>query len=580
MKLRKRKKEEVSNDALFYANLIIEKRIKSGKKIRLAIERFLRDLEKSKSDDFEYFFDLEEGKKVVKFIELLPDISTGEKVNLALFQKFIILNLFGWKHKKTGYRRYKKAYISMARKNGKSVLVGGIALYLLLFGKHPSLDRQIFATANSKDQAKLVYKMITSQLNKLREKSKTIKKRTKMLQNEIQNTFDGSLVKPLSKDVSNKDGLNTLLAIFDEYHESKTEEMLEVMESSQTLQKEGLILIISTAGFELNAPMHRIEYKYIGDLLDQKFTDENYFALCYEQDDTKEISNEKNWIKSNPLLENESLEELISDNIRKRLKESREKNNLHGILVKNFNIWQSSSERSFIHIQDWVKNQLSDDEFISLKGREVFFGVDLSRTIDLSSVGWIIPIEEKKAFLVGNHSFVGTKGGLDMKIQKDKIDYRKLEEKGLCSITKSDSGVIDYKEIIKFINDFVDTNELIVKGVMYDPYSSPPFITELENKYVLIEVRQGFQTLSPATKDFEVKVLEGKIIFYKNELLEIAINNSIVINTNDAIKINKDKNRNKIDPVISLINGWTQSLHHDFEKPELNDFILSDDFSF
>jgi phage terminase large subunit-like protein len=490
------------------------------------------------------------------------------------------LNLFGWKHKKTGYRRYKKAYISMARKNGKSVLVGGIALYLLLFGKHPSLDRQIFATANSKDQAKLVYKMITSQLNKLREKSKTIKKRTKMLQNEIQNTYDGSLVKPLSKDVSNKDGLNTLLAIFDEYHESKTEEMLEVMESSQTLQKEGLILIISTAGFELNAPMHRIEYKYIGDLLEQKFNDENYFALCYEQDDTKEISNEKNWIKSNPLLENESLEELISDNIRKRLKESREKNNLHGILVKNFNVWQSSSERSFIHIQDWVKNQLSDEEFISIKKREVYFGVDLSRTTDLSSVGWIIPIEEKKAFLIGNHSFVGTKGGLDMKIQKDKIDYRKLEEKGLCSITKSDSGVIDYKEIIKFINDFVEENDLIVKGVMYDPYSSPPFITELENKYTLIEVRQGFQTLSPATKDFEVKVLEGKIIFYKNELLEIAINNSIVINTNDAIKINKDKNRNKIDPVISLINGWTQSLHHDFEKPEINDFILSDEFSF
>jgi phage terminase large subunit-like protein len=578
MKVRKPRKEEIGNDILYYANLVKEKKIKASKKVVQAAERFLNDLEKSKDPDFEYEFKIEKVNKVIKFMEMLPDISTGKAVNLALFQKFIIGNLYGWVSKKTGYRRFTKAYISMARKNGKSVLISGLAIYELLLGEYPKLDRQIYASANSREQARIVYKMIVSQLKKLQSKSDVIKKQTKILQNEIRAINSDSVIKPVSKEANSLDGLNTLMAVLDEYHASKTTEILDVMESSQSQQKQPLIIIISTAGFNLNSPMAAIEYPYITNLLEGKIVNENYFAICYEQDSLKELNKIDYWIKSNPLLEIDDLKETMISNISKKLSEAREKNNLHGVIVKNFNMWQSASKESYINADDWNQNKIEVRP--EIKGRNVYIGVDLSRTIDLSSISYIIPIDEQEKFFVDSFSFVGTKGGIENKIKKEKIDYIELEKKGYCSITTKESGVIDYKEIINYIKDFVELNELTVKGIMYDEYSAAPFITELEDIYPLINVRQGLKTLSPATKSFKIEVLEGNILHLGNPLLDIAINNSVLTSINDAVMIDKKVNRNKIDPIAALINGWVIALDYEFNEKDLNEFYNSEDFSF
>ncbi|PJN91242.1 terminase large subunit domain-containing protein, partial [Bacillus sp. mrc49] len=246
-----------------YAHSIVKGKIIASQLVIQAAKRHLNDLERAKTEGFSYKYDFVRANKVIKFIELLPDISTGKQIPLALFQKFIISMIYGWVDKESGYRRYQKAYISMARKNGKSSLIAGIALYELLYGAYPQLDRQIYCTANSKDQAKLVYKMIVSQLKKVRNISPGIRKITKIVQNEIRYDNDDSLLKPLSRDTDNLDGMNVLLGILDEYHTSATTEMMEVLESSQGQQPQPLILIISTAGFKLNGPMYSQEYPYI-----------------------------------------------------------------------------------------------------------------------------------------------------------------------------------------------------------------------------------------------------------------------------------------------------------------------------
>jgi phage terminase large subunit-like protein len=315
--------------------------------------------------------------------------------------------------------------------------------------------------------------------------------------------------------------------------------------------------------------MAAIEYPYISNLLEGKIENENYFAICFEQDNLNELNKPAYWIKSNPLLEVEEVRETMITNISKKLTEAREKNNLHGVIVKNFNVWQSASKESYLNLDDWNKNKIEVKP--NIKGRDIFIGVDLSRTIDLSSVSWIIPIDEEEKYYVDSFSFIGTKGGIENKIRKEKIDYIDLEKKGYCSITTKESGVIDYKEIINFIKDLVEVNELNVKGLMYDEYSAAPFITELEDDYPLINVRQGLKTLSPPTQDFRIQVLENNVIHSGNPLLDIAINNSVLTTLNDAIMIDKKINRNKIDPIAALINAWVEALYYEFNEKDLFD---------
>src|SRR5699024_5394208 len=103
--------------------------------------------------------------------------STGKPAKMAEFQKFIIYSLYGWYRKdNTDLRRFNKAMVSMARKNGKSYLISGLAIYEFLAGKHPKQNRQIYCTAQSREQASIVFNMVVQRLDGLLSKSEAIRK--------------------------------------------------------------------------------------------------------------------------------------------------------------------------------------------------------------------------------------------------------------------------------------------------------------------------------------------------------------------------------------------------------------------
>ncbi|TXK24604.1 terminase large subunit [Bacillus amyloliquefaciens] len=547
--------------ATLYAKQVTDGEIIACKKVKQACERHLNDLQRSKSDDFPYEYTPQKTEKVIKFLEMLPDVSTGKPTKLALFQKFIVGSLYGWRDKETGYRRFTKAYISMARKGGKSILVAGIALYELLFGEAPKFDRQIYATANSREQAGTVFeKMIKAQLNKIREQSPSIRKITKVKNNEILHTSSNSLIKALSRDTKNHDSLNVLIGILDEYHTASNTQMMEVLESSQGQQDQGLIIIISTAGFQLNGPMYSIEYPYVTDILSGRKENDNYFAIVYEMDDEEEVSDESLWIKSNPLLGVDSISRKFYKYLRRKLKEAQDKNDINPTLVKNFNIWKSASSESLINGEDWKRCAVEEPP--DIRGKEVYVGIDMSRVDDLTAVSWIYPLNDKEErYFIDSHSFVGTKYGLDNKIQRDKIDYRKLAEEGFCTITDKKSGTINQKQIIEYIQNHVNENDLIVKAILFDPHNIQLLLNELED-FTQIEVGQKATQLSRPTKNFQYLVYDKKMLHANNPLLTIAVNNALTVHINDLIRIDKDKNREKIDPIAAAITAHYEAMHH------------------
>src|SRR5699024_10607920 len=280
--------------ATLYARSVVRGDIVASKLVIKQCEKHLRDIKESE----QYEWHPKRANKVIKFIEFLPDPKTGEPNELAPFQKFIIGSLYGWLDHH-GNRRYQKAYISMARKNGKSILVSGIALYEFLFGKNPKFGRQIYTAANSKDQARIVWGMVRKQLSALQKHDDWLKEAAKITESrfEILNLEDESIVRPLSKDTSSLDGFEPLVGILDEYHESKDNKMIEVLESGQMQLTSPLTIIISTSGFYLNGPMYK-EYEYLKRILNNGEANENYFTFIAEQDDEEEVYDETLWIKS------------------------------------------------------------------------------------------------------------------------------------------------------------------------------------------------------------------------------------------------------------------------------------------
>lgn len=546
-----------------YAQKVVKGEILVSKKNFKAAERHLNDLKHPPED---CYWDVEKANKAIKFIEMLPDPKTNEPMPLMLFQKFIVGSIYGWR-RDGGFRRFTKGYVSMARKQGKSLVVSGMSLNELLFGQYPKYNRQIYVSSSTYKQAKTIFKMASQQIKLLRNKSDLIRKSTEVRKTDLAHITSESVFEPLSNNPDAVDGKDPTVAILDELASMPDDEMYSRFKTGMTLQKNPLTLLISTAGDNLNSQMYQ-EYKYISKILSGEVKADNYFVYCAEMDSEDEVNDESLWIKAMPLLESEEHRDTILRNIKADIQDELEKGtSFHKILIKNFNLWQANKEDSLININEWESIEVNRDDY-SLYGKDVYIGVDLSRLDDLTSVGFIFPTDESD-MLIDSHSFIGLRTTLEQKSKRDKINYEKLINTGEAEVTTSESGMIDYKRVIEYIFDVVDEYQLNVKALCYDPWNAQSFVTTLESMVIdwpLIEVGQSFRSLSQPIKQFRVWVAEKTIKHFGNNLLTIAVNNAVLIyDGEDNVKINKKMNRQKIDPIISVITAFSEASMHEFE---------------
>ena len=515
----------------------------------------MNDLKKINLAPYVYTYVPEKAKNAIDFLEMLPDVKTGKTYPLAMFQKFNIGNIYGWRKKAdTSIRRYKKALISVARKNGKTILIAGIVLYEFLFGHNPAMSRQLFCTANDRTQARIAWTMAKKQLEALRAKDADIRKATKVTRDELTNKLDESYIRALSRDTGAVDGFEPYVGVLDEYAASKTNEMLELLESGQGQLDNPLILIISTAGLDLNVPMHTIEYNYVERLLNGEIEDDSYFAYVAEQDSEDEIKDESTWIKSNPILEVDSLNEKIIEYLRKRLSTSLETGEINKVLVRNFNMWRQSSEESYIDKQTWDSAKIDKP---NTHKRRVWLGVDVGRVSDLFAISPMVMMDDY--WYLDSFSFVATKYGLASKEKRDGVSYTNLERRGYCEITTLESGVIDDERVLEKIEEMVYQNDWEVNGICFDPYQFGTLLTMIEKRHPewpLIEVSQTTMVLNMPTKQFRDDVKNGKIKHSGNPLLTMAVNNAYTKVDNNGMRIDKNKNSNKIDPLDAGLDAY------------------------
>jgi phage terminase large subunit-like protein len=556
-----------------YANDCLEGRIVACQKHKWAAQRFLRDIEREGTDAFPFVFDEEKALRFLRWMSLFKHTKgklQGQYIEPHPIQIFVFGNIYGWVHRDTGLRRFKKAYWQVARKNAKSQSLACVGSYeAMAFGEHMA---EVYVGATKTEQSRIVWNEIKAQL----QSCEHLKGKYKVAYGKIEHPKSGSFITALSKDAGKTgDGLNVQCGIIDEYHAHPTSEIYDVLVSGTGARPQPLMMIITTAGFNLTHPCYSVEYKYVSQILDPDVPIENdeYFVMVNELDKDDDIKDERNWAKANPILC--SYEEGVAF-LRGELKAALDvPEKMRNFLTKNMNIWVDQKDNGYMPLEKW--RACGTDDMPDLQGHECYVGIDLSTKIDLTSVAFEFPLGDGR-YAVKHHSFM-PEDTLAAKRQTDKVPYDLWVQQGW--ITATDGAVVDYRYIMAYIQRVAEENGWVIKEICYDPFNATQFAQEMEAEgYTMVEIRQGVRTLSEPTKNLRELVLSGRIVHDNDPVLTWAMSNAVErADHNGNIMLDKAHSTERIDPVAALVNAHVRAMRLEPEI-DLNAHILSDDFSF
>ena len=551
-------------------------------KHRWAGERFLKDLKKSGTKDFPYIFDEEKALRFFEWAALhkhTKGVLAGEPIEFTPIQRFIFGNVYGWVHQDTGLRRFRKAYWQVARKNAKSQSLAIVGDYELMALGEPMSEVYIGATKSM--QAKIIYNEVVAMLKRC----PLLKGKWHESYGVIRHPKSDSILRALSKDDGKTgDGLNPQCGLIDEYHAHPTDEILEVINTGMVARRQPLLFIITTAGTNFGGPCYRVEYPLVEKILDPSldFDVADYFCMVNELDRDQEgnliddVKDEECWVKANPIAA--TYPEGLA-NIRSKLAsalESPEK--MESFLTKNMNLWVNQSAMSYMDMAKWKERGAITEIPVDTYGRSAYVGIDLSKRIDLTAAGIILPIDVDGIFkyVVRAHGFI-PEDTVAVHEKTDKVPYRAWAKAGYLTITPGD--VVDYRFIESWIHETTDDLGVNVKELCYDPYNATHFAQDFDAQGITtVEVRQGMRTLSEPTKAFREEAYRGNILHEPNPLLDWAISNAVTKRDhNENIILDKEKSTNRIDPIAAVINAFSRA--RVTAEEDMSDYVLSDDFS-
>lgn len=550
-----------------------------GEDARLAFKRHIDDLTRSEKNDptFPYRFDEAKAEDIIELANKLT-IAEGEgneQFTCAGFQEFILGSLFGWVHKETGKRRFTDSYVQVARQQGKSVLNAILGIKCCNFDNYNY--GQIYCTATKADQARIVLKEIIKFINADNDLKELFD--IKDYKNEITGKITSTVIRALGRDTHTIDGFRPYLGIVDEYHAHKDNQMYKLLKGGTRKLKQSLISVITTAGFNLNAPCYDL-YKYCRRVLRGIDVNERQFIYIAQMDEKDDIWDPKNWIKCCPLTgKDPELVAVMQEDARKA--QSMGGAELRDFLTKALNIWVTNAETAFLDLAEWEKCG-SERDLSDFAGKQVIVGLDLSSGGDLTSYCLEFPYEDEETgdrkYFLHSHSFMPSHRLQEHMDLEDNAPYVIWQQQGVLTVTTAAGGIkTDYKTILSSLHDIVDKYQLDVMAIGYDPHNASAFLLDLEDFGCdLIEIKQSARSLNDATIDFQLEVKAHNMEYNKgNVLLTRSMNDAIISEPNSfgEIKIDKMLQKNRIDPCDAAICAHKIAMGADLETVDINDAV-------
>jgi phage terminase large subunit-like protein len=489
------------------------------------------------------YFDVKAGRYVIDFVHQFCRQSkgrwAGQQLVLLPWQVDYLMRLFGWKNA-NGTRRFKRSYLEVGKKNGKTTLCSALAIFLVLADCEGAPE--VYVNAVDREQASILYE----EASRMVKASPELSKRLMVIDSKkrlIDPIGNGKFVAN-SADVASKDGINASAIIFDELHRQKTREMWDIFEYAGASREQPLTISITTAG-ESQDGVWWEQRDYSEKVNSGVIPDISHLGVVYRALETDDIDDPATWRKANP-----SLGVTISaEDFKRELQEAKEVPvKLSNLLRLRLNI-VTRGDTAFCSLQQW---DACRDVPIFAEGEPVFGGLDLSTLDDLTALA-VIGGDADSGVDVEMYFWLPEDNIVELE-KRHQVPYRHWADRGLITLTPG--NVIDYSFIRSQINAIAQERGL--QKLMVDPWNATKLALELKEQDGLpVEyIRQGYLSLTGPTKELLRLILSRQIRHGGNPILRWHASNAVA--EQDAagnIKLSKKKSARKIDGMSALVNA-------------------------
>ena len=535
-------------DAQRYAEQVVAGKLPACQQVIDACRRQLSDLGRPYGTDWPWKFDRERASSVCTFIELLPHVKGRWKsVNIELepWQCFIVTTIFGWIDDE-GFRRFRTAYIEVPRKNAKTTLCAGLALYMLCADGEPGAE--VYSAAVTKDQARISWEIAQAQVKRESEMRKFYG--VEPLAHSIVIEQTGSFFKPLARDADSLEGLSPHCAIIDEVHAHKTREVWDVLNVARGSRRQSLLFAITTAGDNKVGVCYE-QHGYVEQILGGRHRDDRYFGIIYTLDAHEDWTTIEAARKANPNFGVSVLPDDIDMMSRQAQANAQAQNTF---LTKRMNVWVSVGT-AYFNMLAW--DTICKEDGITVEqfhGEPCIIGMDLATKKDLAAK--MIVFKRGGNFYVFGRYYLPSDA---IAAGNPNYDfYRGWEKQGLLTVTEG--NVTDYDYIERDLLSDMATLRPIHVGV--DPnYNAGQLTTRMLSAGVpMIEVPQNVMTFSEPMKTLDALIVAGRIKHCGDPVLQWAIGNVVArVDVKGNVYPRKEHEANKIDPAVALMSAL--SLH-------------------
>jgi phage terminase large subunit-like protein len=496
-------------------------------------------------------FSEERAAKTVGFIQNRCRHTRGEyagrRFKLAPWQRDgIIRPLFGTVNEH-GLRQYRTAFVSRARKNGKSEEGTALALYLLCGDGERGAE--VYSAAGDREQAAIVFNT-AAQMVRL---DPVLSKRCRVIDSTKRILYEDRVYRALSAEAYSKHGFNCHGIVFDELHTQANRELWDVLTTGTRGRRQPLTYAITTAGYNRNSICYEI-YDYAKQVLNGTVVDPSFFAYLSEVPENADWRDESLWKLANPGLgTREQIEkgeafldiEALRSDARKAEYVPAYQNTFRQL---SLNQWVQQNSR-WLDLAAW---DACDTPLSELAGRECYAGLDLSSTTDITAL--VLAFKDKAGAIDILPFFWIPGDNMRERANRDRVSYPSWVAQGLVQSTEG--NVIHYAAILKKLEELKKIYN--VREVAFDRWGATKLSQDLTGAgFKMVEFGQGYASMSAPMKELLTLILSKRIRHGGNPVLRwmadcMEVKQDPARNIKPA-KPDRGRSGKRIDGIVALV---------------------------
>ena len=512
-----------------------------------------------------YDVDAAEGMRSIHFIERhcrgTKAPYYGKLVKLRPWQFVIIFTFFACLDEH-GHRLFRKLWLEVGKKNGKTAMIAWLLLYCLSYVSGHGAE--VFAAASAAKQAAKIYKpmaSIVAQDPALRKMIRPFRGKYMLHNERLDSTFE-----VMSADADFNDGAIVAACGVDEVHRHKSDGMYQVLVQGQGTTEDPCFFAITTAGYGREGLAWN-EHVHAEHVISGTVEDKHQLCFVYSVPEEADWTDSKVWPLANPALGDFLRWDDMESAIAKAVSTPTEE---HSVRRLRLNQWVAS-ETKWLDLLAWEKCGGLVDE-VALKGRDFFGGLDISHSRDFTAWNMFFPDDDQDGSLAGRAvwRFWMPEAALVTHRAMMRPEIEAWHKAGLITFCTGDT--IDLREVRDQILE--DCRTFSVREIGYDRFHSHGIINDLMEELgpnVLADVSQGFSGMNAPAKELERMVSRRALNHGGNAVMKWMASNAVAdVDRDDRIRPSRLRSSDKLDGIMALC----MSLNRAITANEANEFTF------